>query len=184
MNSAPDPFGGLPHFAERVRVGFEVCAAAPDAETLTHLEEEAVAVLHTMLALEEQGAARKDEENENSAEFQRLERKLDLVIELLSARLLADTALPEHSVQFSAEGLRWACADDLPPVGTAVMLTIYLHRLMPRPLHLPAVVHPDAPGWVHLRFLALSDVCEDLLVRYVFLQHRRKLAGSRRKRTP
>lgn len=184
MNSAPDPFGGLPHFAERVRVGFEHCAATLDADALTRFEEEAVAVLHTMLALEEQGAPRKDEENENSAEFQRLERKLDLVIELLSARLLADTALPEHSVQFSAEGLRWACTDPPPPVGAAGVLTIYLHRLMPRPLQLPAVVHADVPGWVHLRFQALSDACEDLLVRYVFLQHRRKLAGSRRKRAP
>lgn len=182
MNSAHDPFGGLPHFADRVRAGYRVCAAAPEGEELTHLEEDAVAVLHTMLALEEQGAPRKDEEGEYNAEFQRLERKLDLVIEMLSAHLLADTALPERQVQVSAEGIRWACADARPPDGTPVIVTVYLHRLMPRPLHLPAVVRADESGWVYLRFTALGDICEDLLVRYVFLQHRRKLAGSRRKR--
>lgn len=185
MNALHDPFGGLPRFSERVRAGFETTATARDPSTLLRCEEEAVAALQTLLALEEQGAPRKDEEHENSAEFQRLERKLDLVIELLSARLMADTALPEHMVQFSAAGARWAVSapEAMPKPGTVGLFSVYLHRVLPRPLLLPAEVMADEPGWFRVGFLRMGDVCEDLLVRYVFLQHRRKLAGARRSRT-
>lgn len=183
VNVSQDPFGGLPHFAERMQAGFEASPSVRDEGTLLRCEEEAAGVLHTLLAIEEQGGPRKDEENEYSAEFQRLERKLDLVIELLSARSMADTALPECMVQFSAEGARWASADGLrPKPGTPGIFSVYLHRVMPRPLHLPAEVMADEPGWLRVGFLRMGDAVEDLLVRYVFLQHRRKLAGTRRSR--
>ncbi|MGQ0619450.1 MAG: PilZ domain-containing protein [Panacagrimonas sp.] len=182
MNAVHDPFGGLPRFSERARVGFEASASVRDETTLARCEEEAVAVLQTLLALEEQGAPRKDEEHESSAEFQRLERKLDLVIELLSARLMADTALPERMVQFSAAGARWAgsAVDAMPKPGTVGVFSVSLHRVLPRPLLMPAEVMADEPGWLRVGFLRMGDACEDLLVRYVFLQHRRKLAGARR----
>jgi hypothetical protein len=148
------------------------------------MEEEAVAVMHTLLAVEEPAAHRKDEEAESSVEFQRLERKLDLVIELLSARFMADTRLPELNLQLSAEAARWEWTDSAaPPVpGTAGIFSVYLHRVLPRALHLPAELAIDQPGWCRARFLGLSQGLEDLLVRHVFLQHRRQLAGAKRPR--
>lgn len=183
MNPSNGPFGGLPYFSDRLHAGFEASDAVRDEAAHARGEEEAIAVLHTLLAIEEPTVQRKDEEGENSTEFLRLERKLDLVIELLSARVMADARLPELNLQFSAEGARWeASSKPSPSPGTMGMFSIYLHRVLPRALHLPAEVLSDESGWCRVRFVGLGQAVEDLLVRYVFLQHRRKLAGARRPR--
>jgi hypothetical protein len=62
------------------------------------------------------------------------------------------------------------------------VVTVFLHRLLPRPLKLPVQVMSDGSGWMHAGFLKMGDNVEDLLVRHVFLRHRRGLAGARRAR--
>ena len=52
--------------------------------------------------------------------------------------------------------------------------------LLPRALRLPAEVLADEAGWLRLRFLDVDEACRELLVRHVFQQHRRRLAGARR----
>jgi hypothetical protein len=187
MDDLPrDPFEALPHYAERLRAEFETMPNALDADTCGQLEHEASALLMSLLAIEESGASRSsDDETEAGPEFQRLERKLDLLLELLSARLFEASAPPERNVQMSAAGARWAPGGPVPPPGSAGIVSIYVHRLLPRALRLPAEVLHDEAGWLRLRFLEVGEGCRELLVRHVFQQHRRHLAGARRaQRTP
>ncbi|WP_162850983.1 PilZ domain-containing protein [Panacagrimonas perspica] len=187
MDDLPrDPFDALPHYAERLRAEFEPLPHAPDADTCAQLEHEASALLMSLLAIEENAVARSgDDETESGPEFQRLERKLDLVLELLSARLFEASAPSERNVQMSAAGARWALGGSAPAPGSAGIVSIYVHRLLPRALRLPAEVLHDEAGWLRLRFLEVGEACRELLVRHVFQQHRRHLAGTRRaQRTP
>ena len=177
-----DPFDAHPHYADRLRAEFQPLPAAPDADTHAQLEQEASALLSSLLAIEENPGARAASEDEVEAgpELQRLERKLDLVLELLSARLLEGGAASERAVQMSADGARWAVVGDAPAPGSAGIASIYVHRLLPRALRLPAEVLHDERGWLRLRFLDVGEACRELLVRHVFQQHRRRLAGARR----
>lgn len=182
MEASREPLDALPHYVERLRADFEPLPAAPDTETSAQLQQEAVALLTSLLAIEEHPAAARssDEDKESAVEFARLERKLDLVLELLSMRLLDGHAPPERSVQLSAAGARWPHSGPAVAPGTHGIATLYIHRLLPRALRLPVEVIADEPGWLRLQFTALGEACEDLLVRHVFQQHRRWLAGSRR----
>jgi hypothetical protein len=184
---ANDPFAGQPHYADRLRAAFEPLGAPPDGSARGQYEQEAVSLLASLLAVEEYAGARNassngDEEHEAGPEFLRLERKLDLVLELLSMQVLAGSAGSERSVQMSATGVRWKLDDvaSVPAPGSWVVASVYVHRLLPRALRLPAEVLADEPGWLRLRFVEVGEGCREMLVRHVFQQHRRHLAGSRR----
>lgn len=181
MEPVRDPVDAHPHYVERLRAAFEPSETVLDADIRAQLGHEATALLTCLLAIEEVPAARaSDEDKEVALDVARLERKLDLVLELLSARLLDGHAPPEHSVQLSAAGARWSHAGTPVAPGTQGVAMLYVHRLLPRALRLPVEVLADEPGWLRLRFLDVGEACEDLLVRHVFQQHRRWLAGSRR----
>ncbi len=180
IGPARDPFEEQPHYADRLRAAFEPTAQALDAGSRDQLEHEAALLLMSLLAIEENAVARGDDETEAGPEFLRLERKLDLVLELLSARLLDGTAPPERPVQVSAAGARWPVEGATPAPGSVGIVSIYVHRLLPRALRLPAEVLRDEAGWLRLRFLDVGDPCRELLLRHVFQQHRRHLAGARR----
>jgi hypothetical protein len=182
-----DPFAGQPHYAERLRAAFEPLPARPDASACGQFEQDAVSLLASLLAVEEYAGVRNantsgDEEHEAGPEFLRLERKLDLVLELLSMKLLEGSAAQERNVQMSATGVRWKLddANAAPSPGSWGLASIYVHRLLPRALRLPAEVLADEPGWLRLRFVEVGEGCREMLLRHVFQQHRRHLAGSRR----
>lgn len=181
MDTPADPlFDNQPHYSDRLRLAFEPLAQEPDTASRTILEAEARVLLTRLLALDESTAARTEEDKEPSPDLQRLERKLDLVLELLSLRLLDGQAAPERWVQLSASAACWESEDDQIHSGTFGVLCVHLHRLLPRPLRLPVRVSAVDMRRVQARFLPLDEECEELLLRYVFLQHRRDLAGLKR----
>lgn len=191
MDPEDDPFANQPHYTERMRAAFEPLPGGgmPDAAARLQYEQDAVSLLASLLAVEEYAGVRNasssggDEEHEAGPEFLRLERKLDLVLELLSMKLLEGSAAAERSVQMSAGGVRWqmSSSDPVPAPGSWGVVSVYVHRLLPRALRLPAEVLADAePGWLRLRFMEVGEGCREMLVRHVFQQHRRHLAGTRR----
>lgn len=179
----PSPgFDAQPYFSDRLRLLFEARDEAPGEAERSALCADARTLLGRLLALEDGAAARTEDDKEPSPELLRLERKLDLVLELLAYRLNDTTAAPERPVRVSAAGACWRQAEPMVerPFG---IVSIHLHRLLPRPLRLPVRrLQAAAEGQVEVAFLDLDEECEDLLVRYVFLQHRRQLAGHRRLR--
>lgn len=165
-----------------MRAGFEVLSVPPDAATRQQLETEAQASLASVLAIEDAAAAKSDEDKESAPDVLRLERKIDLVLQLLSMQLGHGLGTDEHQVQLSAAGARWQIQGPVPPPGTLGIAAIHVHRFLPRPLRLVAEVLQDDPGWFCVLFTHLGETCEELLARHVFQQHRRQLAGARRAR--
>lgn len=181
MNPARSPFESHPHYTERMRADFELLKAVPDTAMQQRLEAEAQSMLSSVLAIEDAASAKSDEDKEAGPDILRLERKIDLVLQLLSMQLMDGNTAPECQVQLSAAGARWEIPGaTLPAPGSQVIAAIHVHRFLPRPLRLLAEVLPDEPGWLCLLFSQHGEVCEELLARHVFQQHRRHLAGSRR----
>lgn len=180
MSPERNPFDAHPHYAERLRADFEELHAAPELSMSSRLDDEAKLMLTSLLAIEDCASVKSDEDKESAADLARVERKLDLMLELLSMRLMDGQSAPECQVQLSAAGARWQVNGSIPAPGAQVIASIYVHRFMPRPLRLPAEVVADQPGWLCLLFKDMSEGCEELLARHVFQQHRRQLAGARR----
>lgn len=182
MSADADLFTAQPHYSDRLRADFETLDFHPDNVLRARLAEDAAVLLGRLLAIEEHAAAKSEEDKDAGPDLLRIERKLDLVLELLSIRLMDGQVAQETTVQLSASGARWEVYGSVPAAGTPVIASIYVHRLLPRALRLAAEVLPDASGWLRLRFVPLGEVCEELMRRFVFQQHRRELAVSKRAR--
>lgn len=182
MKPALNPFEAHPHYAERLRAEFEELGGAPDEALRSQLDSEAKLMLGSLLAIEDSAAAKSDEDKEAGPDLVRIERKLDLMLELLSMRQMDGQGAPECRVQLSAAGARWQLFGSVPAPGTQVIASIHVHRFLPRPLRLPAEVLATDPGWLCLLFTNLSEGCEELLARHVFQKHRRQLAMTKRGR--
>ncbi|MGQ0697885.1 MAG: PilZ domain-containing protein [Panacagrimonas sp.] len=180
MSDASESFAAHPHYSERMRGEFELLQTAPDEALHALLVDEAQVLLTSLLAIEDNAVAKSDDDKESGLDIARLERKLDLVLQLLAMQLMQAQTARERLVQISAAGARWQIEGGIPEAGSHVIASIQVHRLLPRALRLPAEVLHDEPGWLQLRFLDLGEACEELLVRHVFQQHRRQLAGVRR----
>jgi hypothetical protein len=181
MNGAGEGLEGEPHYVEVLQVHFDADADLGDPIVQQCCESEALALLHSLQVIEE-SRTKRDESAERDADLERLERKLDLVLELLAAQLSRGDAPDAVPVYLSASVVRWPQVHAHVP-GTRGRLRLHLHRLLPRPLSLPAEVLSAPAGELHLQFLPLGEACEESLRRHVFLRHRRQLAESRRARS-
>jgi hypothetical protein len=139
-------------------------------------------VLQAVSALEEHGPAEKTDENAPySAEIQRLDLKVNLLLEMMGALLTASQPRPRTAaIRFNALGGVWQAAAPFPEMGTQGVLEIYLRNCIAEPLRMVgrvASVGPD--GRVKLRFIPPGEHVADLLEKLAFRKHRRQVAGAR-----
>jgi len=115
--------------------------------------------------------------------LQVLELRLQLMAELL-AEVLAQTRPlpPRRSIWLSGAALEWI-APQPPQAGADLLVELFLHEALPRPLRLPArVTQVDAQGErsrVQTTLQSLGDGVVEQLEKLVFRQHRRMVASRR-----
>jgi hypothetical protein len=113
----------------------------------------------------------------------RLEAKVDMLLSMIGLLVAEKSLLPPiRRVCFSVESIS-ATLDSSARVGDAVVVAIYLNTELPRPLVLPAVVSSrievsDAAADLAFDLAPLDAAVRDEFERYIFLRHRRKLAGN------
>lgn len=127
-----------------------------------------------------------DESGDVAQELQRMDAKLNLLLELLAERLRPDGLPPERVLRFNARGMCWE-SPEVPPGGTLLRLECYLCARIPRPLVLFGRVvdsHAlqDGGSRAVVEFLGLSSGLVDALERLVFRRHRREVAQLRGQR--
>ena len=110
--------------------------------------------------------------------------KVGLLLELVGELYARQQAIPpEHSLTLTVTGLNWR-AEIAPPPGCLLRLELYCNLSYPRPLVFHAQVAEtisDSGGWqIRTRFQDPSESLQEALERYIFLQHRRAIAHSRR----
>lgn len=119
--------------------------------------------------------------------IQILELRLQLLTELLADLLAQSRPLPPvHVVSLTADSVEWQDAQP-PTVGSSLLVEVFLHPLLPRPLCLAAEVMQLEPqeesSLVRARLHIPADTAQAELEKLIFRQHRRAVA-SRRKQRP
>lgn len=181
MSMALDGLG----YQDTTPLGFRPQPAPPEGAFLAGLNAETLEVLVADSSLDERsghGEKKYDEEHALSEDIQRLEFKVNVLIQLV-ARLLKREELmpPERAWRLHVGGLEWL-AGAQPESGVGIV-DLYASRVFPEPLRLPGRVlgvREDASGrWVQFAFDGLSPQVSDLLAKLIFRHHRRAVAGTR-----
>jgi Atypical PilZ domain, cyclic di-GMP receptor len=143
-------------------------------------------LLQTLLVLDEPTLDSEEEtEGMGHEHWRRLEGKLNILLSLVGEMLTADAALPAtHALQLGVAGL---CVQGVnastPQPGHILKVSLFLDPKFPRPLQLFAHVLEVNEKSFTLVYSALDAPVQDLLDRYVFRQHRRAIASSRKQAT-
>jgi len=142
-------------------------------------------LLQACLALDDQITHdNPDEAIPQSAELARLDSKMNLVLDLLGRLLAQHQSYPAPSrIRFNARGAEWTMAAAQAAqtdTETCGVLEIYLRECLVDPLKLIGRVEQIAKGGrVAVRFDAQPDAVMNLLGKFIFRQHRRRVADAR-----
>jgi hypothetical protein len=142
-----------------------------------------VRVLQACAAIEDHGSSEKPDED--SPELQRLEFKINLLIDLVGQLAVANRPRPlAVPIRFNALGAMWRGAPPLPEAGAQGVAEIYLRDFLAEPLRLIGRITNVAPdGQIKVRFTPTGETVADLIEKLTFRRHRRQIAESRH-RTP
>jgi hypothetical protein len=170
-------------FAERVtyqgqlHLAIEPCEPTPDEAA--RLNERNLHVLRSLTSLDERKAeSLNDEDNPLVQELQRMDSKLNVLLDIVDRLLLPATLLPPRQpVSFNAVGLV-VPASGLPPAHS-VRVRLHFDACRALPLELLAQRAKTLDENVFFCFRELSEMVEDGLERFVFCHHRRQVASAR-----
>ncbi|HET7923412.1 MAG TPA: PilZ domain-containing protein [Rhodanobacteraceae bacterium] len=134
------------------------------------------------LAVDAAGDERRDrpaDEGAASFELQRVDSKLNAIMELFALFLERDLIVPPRvPLRFNAHGIEWRTSEP-PSPGLPIALRIHLEACPALPLELAAVaLDPPEPGWAAARFEAMRPPLADTIAKMVFREHRRQVADS------
>ncbi len=171
-------------YADVLPVQFHPLAAAPDAAQLGGWADRTLRMLQASTALEDQGNHEKlDEEAVGGAHIQRIDLKVNLLLELVGHLLAASQSRPPAApLRFNARGIVWtpAAPSSSLVAGSRGRIEIYLRECLVQPLTFTGtLVDADPNGPCHMKFDSLPEIIEDQVEKLVFRRHRRSVAGVR-----
>ncbi|MDE2448915.1 MAG: PilZ domain-containing protein [Gammaproteobacteria bacterium] len=169
-------------FQEVLPVLWRAAPSPLDPDAAASLAERNLQVLQAWDAMQEHGPVEKPDENiPYAADLMRLERKMNLLLDLVGQILATNRPRPAPAyVRFNALGAVWRGTPPLPEAGAQGILEVYLHECLAQPLRLPGRVTNVTPdGSVKARFSPLSESIADLIEKMAFRRHRRQIAGTR-----
>lgn len=153
--------------------------ALPEGDASQVHEHENLAALFAVAALEEHREI-KSEDGPLHEEIHRLHQKMDLLVNMLSSLISAQTQMPPTvPLRLSAQSVVWHHGGAAPAPGLRILVEIYLHRGFAQPLRLPARVGAVSGSDAEAVFEPLGEASLAALERHVFLRHRRSIAGAR-----
>ena len=157
--------------------------AAPESSTVERAIERAEGLLRAIALVEDTHGDEVDERGAQELALQRVEAKLNLVLEVLSALIRKQTdALPVRPMRWSRHGVEAVvpAADALPDRG---FLLIQPVMWLPQLLELPVVLLASQPEGdrqrLWLQFDPQPAPLEAAVERHLFRLHRREIANSR-----
>lgn len=141
-------------------------------------------ILRTIALLDEHFSEAGDEHDITAQGMQRIDFKLNLVLDLVGQVLAHHLTLPESmSVSFNTEAIQWEGLS-APDAGTGVKIELYVSRKYPRPIVLYGkvqVVQPIPGAFrVGVALESLSEIVGEGLGKLIFRHHRRHVAHARR----
>jgi hypothetical protein len=137
--------------------------------------------LKVILALDEVIHETADETADLNQDLQRLDFKINVILELLGQIMVQNNPMPESTaVKLGPRAIQWQMDSTPPAVGEALEVQAYLDHRFPFPLLLSGMVGQVTPQesgvLVHLELDELAEAAQDLLEKYIFRCHRRHIA--------
>lgn len=139
-------------------------------------------VLQALSALEEHGPIEKPDENApHAADILRLDLKVNLLLDMVGALLVASHPRPAPvPIRFNTLGGVWKSSAPFPDLGNQGVLEIYLRDCIADPLRLVGRISSVGPdGRIKARFIPPGEHIGDLLEKLAFRKHRRQVAGAK-----
>ncbi len=171
-------------YQDLIPVQWELLERPLDEAQRQRQQHDNALLLQGLLMVDEQPVIEHDEElSALSQELQRIDHKLNLVLELLSQTLRSWRNLPDPvAVRITSGGVQWESGEELPE-GAAILLKLYMSPVFPNPFIVGGTVQPTHTegerSWSTVRFGPLDAQVLELLEKVVFRQHRRQIARQR-----
>lgn len=163
-------------FEGRMPIAWTAHSAPLTGRELHSINDNNFILLNAITFLEEQAYQEMHDHSVLAEEIMRLDAKLDLLMSLVS-RLIVQNQLvpPDLDIVLSSTSIRWKGDLGASP-GDEGIVDLYLHPAVAAPLALPASVKSEGMARIH----GLSAAVQGALEKYLFRQHRRAIAKSRR----
>ena len=121
----------------------------------------------------------RNQDKELAADLQRMETKLNVIMQLLGMLLQGGQSHPpEQLIRFSSDTLAWQTESPLEP-GCLLALSLYPEASIPLAVHFTVRVLSHGEGWLTTELQDLSEEERAIWSRWVFRQHRRQVALKR-----
>jgi len=131
-------------------------------------------------SLQEHSVLQPEEVGKSSQEIERLETKLNILLQLVNQLIESSRPLPQqHKVTLSARGLSWR-GTAVPTPGKLIQLNIYLDPDFAQPVRFCAKIGESNNGEARAIFINLVEQEVELLSKWIFRIHRRSIALARR----
>ena len=171
MENKDSFFQGL-YYESTISLVCQVVDSLPGDNELVSINDNNIRFLKALSALNEGAPEGSEEMPQTAAELQRLDFKLNLLLEMVGQLLLTQRSLPVPTqVRLGHAGIEWV-AQDYPPSGAHVCVEVYGVAVL-----VDAVEEGGGTGQrVQVRFVGLSSALQDDLEKFIFSRHRRSIA--------
>ncbi len=152
----------------------------PDDDMLRYIHEHNIESLKQVLLLDEFSHTGQDDLGSDLRDNSRMERKIDLLLSLLGSMINKQQATSAYHVKLTTESLQWTASGLSGLVAQQqLMLQLYLHPYSVSPLKMFAEIREAGQDYCRVKLHALDTAEQELLQRYIFLNHRRQVAAKR-----
>jgi hypothetical protein len=154
-----------------------------DPIRIAGLQSASERVMNTVLALEDSAPEIVDEFPGKASELQRLDFKVNLLLDLVGQVVAHQLSLPPRAaVRLGADRIEWNSANP-PAAGQMVVVQVYLNLRFPRPVNLLARVQSVSAtpkgSIVRAVFESMEKSLKETLEKLIFRSHRRQVASHK-----
>ncbi|MDX1732799.1 MAG: PilZ domain-containing protein [Halioglobus sp.] len=172
-------------FTDNFSIEWRPVEYSPDDEHLALVNQSNEAFLRAVAALAAFSGEHSEEEGAISQEIERLDRKVNLVLDLVSQLVYKQLDLPDKTrVTISATDMLWR-EDNPPAPGEKVFVQAYVQHGTPKPLcfygEVTSTQQDRDAGCCRVSYVGLSQSLQSWLDKLIFRHHRREVAFKRAK---
>lgn len=144
---------------------------------LVNVNDNNLVLLNAIAFMEAESYSDPDDHNVAANDFARLNSKVELLLTLVSQLVSHYQLVPEsNDFTLSSTQLSWPVGALHANIDAEGLFKLYLHPAVAVPLLIPAIIDGAASAKIH----GLSVTVHNALEKYLFRQHRRRVADARR----
>lgn len=182
-SQTPVPYDALDdaiHIEGQFDVSWQAMAAPCTEAELLRMNDRNLLVLNAIDVMDAHRHASDSDENDAlHLDVQRIEAKVDLLLDLMNQLLKAkEGGAQSWHLLLTASSVTWQQHPLSPRVGDYLLLDLYIHPSVSMPIRLPMECVSTQQG----RFYGISPALQNALDKLIFRQHRRAIAVNKQSR--